>query len=60
MPWPGLSPLVEAELQEAAQWCEDRQTGLGDEFLDVILKVLRRIQDHPQHFPRAHHDVRRP
>ncbi len=58
MLWPGLSPLVEAELRKSAQWYEDRQSGLGDEFLDVILQLLRRIQDNPEHFPRIHHDVR--
>ncbi|MCB1036406.1 MAG: type II toxin-antitoxin system RelE/ParE family toxin [Acidobacteria bacterium] len=59
MSWPDLSPLVEADLEEAAQWYEDRQAGLGDAFLDAVLELLRRIFDHPQHFPRLHKDARR-
>lgn len=59
MVWPGLSPLAEAELQESAQWYEDRRPGLGDEFLDAVLALLRRVQEHPHHFPCVRGDVRR-
>ena len=35
----------------AARWYEERQTGLGNEFLDALEQVLNRIQQSPDSFP---------
>ena len=35
----------------AARWYEERQAGLGNEFLDVLEQVLNRIQQSPDSFP---------
>ena len=35
----------------AARWYEERQEGLGNEFLDVLEQVLNRIQQTPDSFP---------
>ena len=33
---------ADAEAKEAACWYDDRQTGLGDEFLDALAKRLQK------------------
>jgi hypothetical protein len=61
-----LSILHEAELEsaEAAAWYDDRQLGLGDEFLAEVTEAFDRIGSAPQSFSRlesynGRHDVRR-
>ena len=36
-------PEADEELQAAALWYEDRQPGLGDDFVDEFERTLRRI-----------------
>ncbi len=40
-------PEAEQELEAAALWYEDRQRGLGDDFLDEFERTLRRIVAEP-------------
>ena len=44
-------PEAEAELTAAAEWYEQRYTGLGIELVAVIDRALERIQDNPETFP---------
>ena len=41
-------PEVPLELEAAAVWYEERQTGLGSNFLDEYQITLRRILDAPE------------
>lgn len=40
-------PEAEAELEAAALWYDERQPGLGDDFLDEFEHTLRRIVAEP-------------
>jgi toxin ParE1/3/4 len=42
---------AKAEIDQAYQWYEAKQTGLGDEFIEVVDEVLKRIAHHPLIFP---------
>jgi plasmid stabilization system protein ParE len=42
---------AEAEAQEAARWYEERQLGLGLEFLDSLTKALEAVENHPHYYP---------
>ena len=39
------------DIQAAAVWYEDQQSGLGLRFLDELVVVFRRIVDNPRQFP---------
>ena len=40
-------PEADAELEAAALWYDERQPGLGDDFLDEFERTLRRIVSEP-------------
>ena len=42
-----IHPEAEQELEEAALWYEERQSGLGDEFLNAFEAILRRVVSEP-------------
>jgi toxin ParE1/3/4 len=42
---------AEAELNEAAQFYENQQPGLGVDFLQVIDKAIDSIEKHPRRWP---------
>jgi toxin ParE1/3/4 len=55
---------ADAEAEEAARWYEQREAGLGFEFLDSLAAVYRAIEDQPERFARletapAHRNVHR-
>lgn len=55
---------AETEAQEAARWYEERQAGLGQQFLDALTHALEIIERQPQAFSRvstndANREVRR-
>jgi plasmid stabilization system protein ParE len=55
---------AEAEIQAAAQWYEDRRSGLAEIFLAEVQDAFAAIQDHPNRYPRpvavsTKRDVRR-
>mgnify|MGYP005851116005 CR=1 FL=1 len=59
-----LLPDAEQELQAAAQWYEQRQQGLGEQFLETAIAALVSIERHPRRFAPyayapANHEVRR-
>jgi len=41
-------PEADQELEAAALWYEERQPGLGDDFLDEFTTTLRRIAAEPE------------
>ena len=43
-----LLPEAEEETRLAAQWYEDRETGLGEQFLEAISDALTKIERHPR------------
>jgi plasmid stabilization system protein ParE len=47
------------ELDEAYNWYESQQSGLGDEFLEYVDEVLNRICQQPELYVVVYRDVRR-
>src|SRR4051812_40604035 len=45
-------PEAEEEIRVAAQWYEDQQAGLGEQFLEAIVDGLLAIERHPRRFAR--------
>lgn len=54
-----LRPYVERELDESANWYEERQPGLREKFLTAVEDAFSRIQQDPRIYPVAHLDIRR-
>jgi len=42
-----------AEFDAAALWYEDRQAGLGAQFVSEINRVVELVSNHPERFPQA-------
>lgn len=51
--------IARLEMREAAAWYEDRQAGLGFEFLEAADETLRQIAAQPDLFPFTREPVRR-
>ncbi|MGC1274016.1 MAG: type II toxin-antitoxin system RelE/ParE family toxin [Planctomycetaceae bacterium] len=47
-----------AEFDSAADWYEERQTGLGPEFTAAVQRVLDRIVSQPDFYPPVWDDIR--
>jgi toxin ParE1/3/4 len=54
-----LRALARAEFDEAFNWYEERQPGLGVWFVGRVHGVFDRIVESPELYPRVHGDVRR-
>ena len=54
-----ILPQAELDVSDAAAWYEERRTGLGDEFLDELDSVLRRVIKDPLQFPPVKNHIRR-
>jgi toxin ParE1/3/4 len=52
-------PYVEREIDEAANWYEERQTGLRDRFLGAVEEALSKVEKNPRPYPTVHLDIRR-
>jgi plasmid stabilization system protein ParE len=53
-----FQPAVRKEIGDAHNWYEQRQTGLGRDFLDEIERLLGRINANPTRYGFADGDVR--
>ena len=53
-----VRPAAEADLLEAFAWYEQRELGLGAEFLRCVDDGLEHITRHPQMYPIVHETVR--
>jgi len=47
-----------AEFDAAALWYEDRQAGLGTQFVSEINRVVELVSNHPERFPIKHLEIR--
>lgn len=54
-----VRPKAEQEAREAAQWYEERSSGLGAAFLGIVDSVIAAISENPFRFPIVHRDIRR-
>jgi plasmid stabilization system protein ParE len=54
-----ILPQAELDVWDAAAWFEGRRTGLGDEFLDELDAILRRVIASPFQFPKIKDNMRR-
>ena len=54
-----ILPQAELDVSDAAAWYEERRTGLGDEFLDELDSILRRVIKDPLQFPKIINQIRR-
>ena len=53
-----LQPAAEADLQEAYEWYEQREAGLGAEFMRCVDSCVQLIRRHPEMYPAIHKHVR--
>jgi len=54
-----LSALAARDLQEARDWFDSREPGLGDTFLERVNDTIRRISENPLQYQVAVLDLRR-
>jgi hypothetical protein len=54
-----LSALAALDLQQARDWCDSREPGLGDTFLERVNDTIRRIGSNPHQYQVALLDLRR-
>jgi len=54
-----IRPEAEGDLDDARQWYERRQPGLGRKFLLGAWELIARISQNPELFPTVHSDMRR-
>jgi hypothetical protein len=50
--------LAKLDLREAKEWYNDKQSGLGREFLSNYRKVLESLKKHPEAFAKRYGDIR--
>lgn len=50
---------AECDVEEAAQWYERQREGLGQLFLDEVLRTLQGISEQPEFYPLVHRSTRR-
>jgi hypothetical protein len=53
-----IRPEAEADLAEGFNWCEERRTGLGFEFLNRVNLVLSKIEENPLRYSGTYQNVR--
>jgi len=54
-----LRPEAELELDEAYNWYEDQEEGLGESFFEYVNRILLRIAQRPESYGIVYRDVRR-
>jgi toxin ParE1/3/4 len=54
-----VRPAAAADIEDAYEWYESRQPGLGDEFLNALRTIRDRLLEHPEAYPVLHRDTRR-
>jgi hypothetical protein len=54
-----IRPLAEADLDRAASWYDDEQSGLGLPFLNDVDQIFGRIREMPRQFPVVSGSIRR-
>jgi hypothetical protein len=56
-PLVSFRPGAKAELMEAYNWYEEREIGLGSDFMRCIDACLQLIRRHPEIFPVVHREI---
>jgi len=54
-----IRPRAETDIQDAFDWYESEQPGLGEEFLTSLLDRLETIRSFPESCPIVYRDIRR-
>jgi toxin ParE1/3/4 len=54
-----LRPAAVVDLRDARAWYEERQSGLGAEFMDAVEHKLAQVQSNPLQFPAVRGVTRR-
>ena len=54
-----IRPEAESDLTAAYRWYEDKDAGLGEEFLRTVEASLLGVQKNPQAYQKIHKEVRR-
>lgn len=54
-----VRPAAAADIEDAYQWYESQQPGLGEEFLVALSATCDQIVEHPEAFPILHRNTRR-
>ena len=54
-----VRPEAEQDIEEAATWYEQQRLGLGQEFLDEVLRAFEKISARPALYPAVHRETRR-
>jgi len=54
-----VRPAAAADIEEAHLWYEKQRAGLGEEFLDAVDSLLKKIVAHPTAYPLIHREARR-
>ena len=53
-----FKPEAEADIAQAYDWYEQRDVGLGAEFIRCVESCVNGIQRHPEMYPMVHQNVR--
>ena len=51
-------PAAEEEMREAYAWYEERETGLGSDFIRTVEACLELARRYPEIFPAVHREIR--
>jgi len=54
-----VRPAAAADIEDAYEWYESQQPGLGDEFLAALRTTRDRVLEHPEAYPVLHRNTRR-
>lgn len=54
-----LRRLAEHDLEQAEDWYNEQQPGLGTEFRGAVSALFERLADNPRTYPRVHGEVHR-
>ena len=54
-----LRPRAEADLEEARDWYEERQAGLGEQFIDAVALAMETLAAAPERQPEYYRGFRR-
>jgi plasmid stabilization system protein ParE len=54
-----VRPEAEQDIEEAADWYEQQRSGLGNDFLDEVMRTFSKISAQPALYPTLHRDTHR-
>jgi plasmid stabilization system protein ParE len=52
-------PAAAKDVEEGFRWYEEQRTGLGEEFLEEVERMVRAALESPQRYPIARRETRR-